>query len=228
VFIALLIGRSEVIKVIVADENEIFREGLSKLLNEQDEIEVVSRCSNVRQVIDKVKETEPDVVLVNSRISECDSVDITSEIHRSSPEVKVAVLTDSENQEHLCVAIESGAAGYLSKDMKVDDLVKSIDLIEKGQVIVSPPLAAKLAGKLTSLRTDENAGKTDLSEREEEVLKLLARGYTNREIAGRLFITVNTTRVHLKNILEKLHLRNRQQAAAYAVQQGLTSEIEDK
>lgn len=216
------------IKVILADDNEIFREGLARLLKEQEEIEVVSLCSNGRQVIDRVKETGPHVVLMDSNIPERDSINITSEIRKSSPEVKVAMFTDSADQEHLSAAIEAGAAGYLSKSMKVGDLVKSIDLIEKGQVVVSPPLSAKLASKLTRRRTDEATGKTALSQREVEVLKLLVRGDTNREIAETLIITENTARVHLKNILEKLHLRNRQQAAAYAVRHGLASEIDDK
>ena len=137
------------------------------------------------------------------------------------------MLTHSEDQEHVCAAMEAGAAGYLSKGMKVDDLVKSIDLIEKGQVVVSPPLVAKLTGKITSLKADEDTGKTALSAREIEVLKLLVKGYTNRELARKLFITENTARVHVRNILGKLQLRNRQQAAAYAVQQGLVSEVDD-
>ncbi|MBI2860532.1 MAG: response regulator transcription factor [Chloroflexi bacterium] len=211
------------IKVILADENEIFREGLARLLEDQDEIEVVSLCSNGKQVIDRVRETRPDVVLMDSSMPERDSIDITGEIRKSLPEVKVAMFTHSEDHDRFCAAIESGAAGYLSKDMKVNDLVKSIDLIEKGQVVVSPPLAAKL-GRVASLRTETDAARTSLSERELEVLKLVARGDTNREIAGELFLAENTVRVHVKNILEKLGLRNRQQAAAYAAQQGLTSD----
>ncbi len=215
------------IKVLLADHNEIFREGLAMLLEAQEEIQVVSLCSNSQQVIGKVKETEPDVVLIDSNIPEYDSINITTEIRKSSPAVKVAMFTHSENQEHLSAAIKAGAAGYLSKDMKVGDLVKSIDLIEKGQVIVSPPLASKLADRLPSPGIERTPGKTALSERETEVLKLLARGDTNKEIAGTLFVTENTVRVHLKNILEKLNLRNRQQAAAYAVREGLAFQIDD-
>jgi DNA-binding NarL/FixJ family response regulator len=213
------------IKLILADHNEIFREGLAGLLKDKKEVKVVSLCSNGRQVIGKVKETQPDVVLIDIDIPDRDSINITNEIRKSVPGVKVAMFTHSEDQDHLYAAIEAGAAGYLSKDMKVGDLVKSIDLIEKGQVVVSSPLAAKLPGKLTAMKTDPDTGKAVLSDREVEVLKLLAIGDTNKEIAEKLFITENTARVHVKNIFEKLQLRNRQQAAAYAVRQGVIKEF---
>lgn len=215
----------EQIKVLLADDKEIFREGLARLLDEQEQIEVVSRCSNGEQAIKKAKETEPDVVLMGSNILDCGSIRATRQINGSSPEVKVAMLTDSKREEDLFSAIEAGATGYLLKDMKVGELIESIDLIGKGEVVVSPPLAEKLVGKFTSMRQKEAEGQTGLTEREVGIVKLLAKGATNKEIAQTLFIAENTTKVHLKNILEKLQLRNRQQAAAYAVQEGLVSEV---
>lgn len=215
------------IKVLLADDKEIFREGLAKLLEEQEQIEVVSQCSNGKQTVKKVQETEPDVVLMDSNISECDSSKATQQINESFPKVKVAMLTDSENEQQLFSAMEAGATGYLLKDMKVGDLVKSIDLIANGEVVVSPPLAGKLVRKVTSTKAKEPEVDGNLSERETEILKLLAKGATNKEIAEALFIAENTTKVHLKNILEKLQLRNRQQAAAYAVQEGLVTKVTD-
>jgi NarL family two-component system response regulator LiaR len=215
----------EQIKVLLADDKEVFREGLARLLEEQEHIEVVSRCSNGRQAIEKAKEIRPDVVLIDSNISNCDSKEATREIKESSPKVQVAMLTDCENQEELFSAIESGATGYLLKDMKVDDLVKSVDLIGKGEVVVSPPLSEKLVGKFASMRQKEPERQTGLTQQELEIVKLLAKGATNKEIAETLFVTENTAKVHLKNILGKLGLRNRQQVAAYAVQQGLVTEI---
>jgi DNA-binding NarL/FixJ family response regulator len=215
----------EQIKVLLADDKEIFREGLARLLDEQEQIEVVSRCSNGEQAIDKVKETKPDVVLIDNNISDCGSKEATQEIKGLFPGVQVALLTDSENEQELFSAIESGATGYLLKDMKVADLVESIDLIGKGEVVVSPPLAEKLVDKITSMRQSEAESQMDLTQQELEIVKLLVKGATNKEIAETLFIAENTAKVHVKNILEKLHLRNRQQAAAYAVQQGLVTEI---
>ena len=213
------------LRVLLADEKEVFREGLARLLEEKGHIEVVSRCSNGKQAVEKVKETKPDVVLIDNNISDCGSNEATREIKKSLPEVKVAMLTDFENEQELFSAIESGATGYLLTDMKVDDLVKSVDLIGKGEVIVSPPLGEKLVGKFASMRQKEPEHQTGLTQQELEIVKLLARGATNKEIAETLFITENTVKVHLKNILGKLGLRNRQQVVAYAVQQGLVTEI---
>ncbi len=215
------------IKVLLADDKEIFREGLARLLEEQEQIEVVSRCSNGKQAIDGVKETKPDVVLIDNNISDCGSNEATQEIKGLFPGVQVALLTDCENEQELFSAIESGATGYLLKDMKVDDLVKSVDLIAKGEVVVSPPLGEKLVGKFASMRQKEPERQTGLTQQELEIAKLLAKGATNKEIAETLFITENTAKVHLKNILGKLGLRNRQHVAAYAVQQGLVTEITD-
>jgi len=212
--------------VLLADGKEIFREGLARLLQEQEQIEVVSQCSNGKEAIKKTKESEPDVVLMDSNISDCGSKEATQQINESSPGVKVAMLTDSEDEEKLFSAMEAGATGYLLKDMKIGDLVESIDLIGKGEVVVSPPLVGKLVRKV-ALKTKEAEVKDGLSQRETEILKLLVGGATNKELAETLFITENTAKVHLKNILRKLQLRNRQQAAAYAVKQGLVTEIRD-
>jgi DNA-binding NarL/FixJ family response regulator len=211
------------IKVLLADDKEIFREGLARLLDEQEHIKVVSQCSNGNQAITKVEETKPDVVLIDTDISECDDIKAIRQINESSPEVNVAMLTDSKHEQDLFAAIEAGATGYLLKDMKVADLIKSIDLIGRGEIVVSPPLAGKLIHKVSSTKAKEAELKNVPSERETEILKLLARGATNKEIAETLFITENTAKVHIKNILEKLGLRNRQQAAAYAVQEGLVT-----
>jgi len=215
----------EQVKVLLADKKEIFREGLARLLQEQEQIEVVFQCSNGKEAIKEAGDSEPDVVLMDSNISDCGSKEATEQINKSSPGVKVAMLTDSEDEEDLFSAIEAGATGYLLKDMKVGDLVKSIDLIGKGEIVVSLPLVGKLVRKVT-LKTKAEV-KDGLSEREIEILKLLVGGNTNKEIAETLFITENTVKVHMKNILGKLQLRNRQQAAAYAVQQGLVTEVKD-
>lgn len=215
------------LKVLLADHKEVFREGLARLLEEQEYIEVVSQCTDGKQAIKDVKEIKTDVVLIDSNILDCGSNEATREIKKSSPQVRVAVLTDSENEQELFSAIESGATGYLQKDTKVEDLVKSIDLIGKGEVVVSPPLAEKLVGKFASMRQKEAEEPTGLTDREVEIVKLLPKGLTNKEMAETLFVTGNTVKVHVKNILGKLQLRNRQQLAAYAVQEGLVTEIKD-
>ena len=215
------------LKVLLADDKEVFREGLARLLEEQEYIEVVSQCANGKQAIKDVKETKTDVVLIDSNILDCGSNEATREMKKSSPQVRVAVLTDSKNERELFSAIESGATGYLQKNTKVEDLVKSVDLIGKGEVVVSPPLAEKLVGKFASMRQKEAEEPTGLTNREREIVKLLPKGLTNKEMAETLFVADNTVKVHVKNILEKLQLRNRQQLAAYAIQEGLVTEIKD-
>lgn len=224
----------EQIKVLLADNKELFREGLVKLLDGQPHIEVVCHCDNGSKAIEKAKETEPDVVLMDIDMPDRDSIEALQCINESLPSTKVAMLTDSEDEEKLFSAIKAGASGYLLKNIGIDALVKSIDLVAEGEVIVSPPLAGKLMSEFASMKEEKEAreareaeSETDLSEREIEILKLVARGATNKEIGQKLIISENTVKVHMKNILEKLRLKNKQQAAVYAVKQGLVPEMED-
>ena len=215
----------QVIKVLLADGKEISREGLAKLLEGQEHIEVISQCSNGGEAVKKTEELQPNVALIDTNISNCNSGEATRRISESSPKVKVALLTDSKSEQELFSAIESGITGYLQKDIKFDDLIKSIELIGKGEVVISPPLGEKLVGKFASMSKKETESQGGLTKREIEIMRLLTRGATNKEIAETLFITENTTKVHIKNILEKLQLRNRQQLVAFAVQHGLITEI---
>jgi DNA-binding NarL/FixJ family response regulator len=218
----------EKIRVLLADDKEVFREGLARLLEEEKNIKVVSQCVGGKQAIEKTREIKPDVVLLDNNIWDYDSGEAVREIKAGSPEVRIAMLTDCKKEEELFAAIESGASGYLLKDTKLAELVKSIELIGNGEVVVSPPLSEKLAEKFASLRkTEAESSPAGLTTREIEIVKLLAQGATNKDIANRLFIAQNTVKVHLKNILEKLHLRNRQQLVAYAVQEGLVPKIID-
>jgi len=219
------------VRVVLADRKELFREGLFRLLESQPHIEVVSRCDNGSKAIRQAREAKPDVVLMDTYMPDCNGIETAQKITRSLPDVKVAMLTDSEEEEDIFSALKAGAKGYLLKNIGVDSLVESIDLIARGQIVVSPPLARKLLIEIASMRDDREAreagSEADLSEREAEILKLVAKGATNKEIAERLIIAENTVKVHVKNILAKLQLRNKQQAAAYAVQRGLVTGIED-
>jgi DNA-binding NarL/FixJ family response regulator len=215
------------IKVLLLDDKEVTRESLAKLLEEQEQFEVVSQCSKVKQVLEEVKLAQPDVVLIDGNLSECKSSEAARQINESAPKVRVAVLTDSRDQKELISAIKSGVTGYLHKEAKVDDFVESIDLIGKGGVVISSQVAEQLSGRLSSVLAEEAQGQNSLSEREVEIVKLLAKGVTNKEVAKVLYITENTAKMHVKNILAKLGLRNRQQIAAYAVQQGIVTDLTD-
>ena len=211
--------------VILLDNKEITRESLAKLLEGNEKIEVVSQCSNVRQALNEVEKLKPDLVLIDGNLSECDSSEAARRISNAASRVNVAVLTDSKDRKELLAAIESGATGYIHKETGVDDFVESIDLVGKGGVVISPQVAGHLGGTLNPSTRETTPAQPGLSEREIEIVRLLAKGATNKKIAEVLFIAENTTKVHVKNILQKLHLRNRQQIAAYAVQQGLVSEL---
>jgi len=215
------------IKVLLADDNELFREGLARLLEESGGITVVSKCDNGNEVLSRTRNYHPDLVLTKMGLPGCDGMEATRWITEHLPRTKVAVLTDSEDEQDLFTAIRAGAKGYLLKNTALEDLVRSIELLARGGLIVSSQLAGRLLSEISSLhgknsRADEE---TRLTEREREIVELVARGATNKEIGETLFIAENTVKVHMKNILEKLQLRNKQQVAAYAVDRGLVTEL---
>lgn len=218
------------IKVLIVDDKEVLREGLARLLGEQQHIKVVSWCGG-KQAIGTVEKVKPDLVLMDTDLWECDAVDVVRQVTESSPEVKVAMFSESLDEDKLFASVEAGAKGYLVNNLSVDNLVKSIDLVSEGRVVISPLLSEKFVDEFTVLREEKRErgieGESALSERETEIIALIARGYTNKEIAQKLFIAENTAKVHIKNILQKLGLRNRQQAAAYAAERGLVADVGD-
>jgi DNA-binding NarL/FixJ family response regulator len=217
----------EIIRVMLVDNEEVFREGLTKLLLEKPHIKVVYQCANGKEAIEKSKETKPDVILMNSQISECDTLETIKEMRDRLPEVKIAMITRSGESPNPINILKAGARACLSKNISSDDLVKSIELISSGRIIISPHFAEDLLKDILSAeKTDDSKvaeTKTALSEREIELVIMVAEGNTNKEIAKKLFIAENTVKVHVKNILNKLKLRNRQQLAVYAVLQNLVT-----
>jgi two-component system nitrate/nitrite response regulator NarL len=210
------------IKVIIADNEELFREGLARLLDEQAHIELVCQCSSSIEAIEKSRETKPDVILIDSELSDFDALGTVEEINKCSPEIKVGMFTRPGGRPGPLHVLRAGARACLAKNIAADDLIKSIELISSGRIIISPLFADEFIAEII---TAEKAGggaaetKSGLSEREIEIATLIAGGSTNKEIAGKLVIAESTVKVHVKNILRKLDLRNRQRLAAYAVLQ---------
>jgi DNA-binding NarL/FixJ family response regulator len=210
--------------VLVADSKELFREGIGRLLDEQPAIDVVCRCGDAREAIQKAVDTQPDVVLIDADMSDKGTAE---EIREAVPNAQVVVLTESAWEGELLGALRAGAKGYLQKDIGLDRLVKSIDLAVCGEVIVSSEVASRLSQKpevvaeVAAFDGDELC--SDLSDREKEIVGLIVEGATSREMAERLVISENTAKVHTKKILAKLQLRNKHQLAAYAVRKGLAS-----
>jgi len=216
------------IKVLVVDDHALFRRGIIAVLSDQENLEVVGEAIDGLEAIEKAEELAPDVILMDLNMPHCSGLEATQAIQAKKLQVKILVLTVSDKETDLFAAMKFGATGYILKNTEPEELIQAISHIVQGGVIISPLMATKL---LTEFKDPGSgvAGRTspeteaDLSPREVEVLKLVAQGATNKEIADSLFISENTVKTHLSNILEKLHLANRSQAAAYAVKRGLVS-----
>lgn len=210
-------GIMEKIRLILVARREVCREGVAMLLNQGPDIEVVWKCSGGVECIEKTLELKPDVVLMDTEISEGDCIQAIQAISNLVSQSRVLVFTHPEQDHLLLSALKAGARAYISKDVRLQDLVGAIVRVSAGEVIVSPPMAERLMEEFALLgdRKDGKRWKTDahISQREAEVLGLVAKGKTNKEIAEALFINVSTVKTHLGRILEKLQVRNRREAA---------------
>ena len=211
------------LKVLVVDRHEIWRVGISRILSEQTGIEVIEPCSNTNECLEKVGRFNPDVVLLDTDLRELTYLEVIQRIQESSPKAKVLMVTHSEREEDVYYAVKAGAKGYVCKEISIEDLVKAIFTVAGGEVVLSPAIATKVLEEFAESfperlrsRKKESLG---LTEREKEVLALVAKGTNNRTIASSLCIAENTVKVHLRNIMEKLHVHNRLQAAKRASEQ---------
>ena len=220
----------EAVRVLVVDDHALFRRGIVTVLANQENISVVGEAVNGLEAIAKAEELAPDVILMDLNMPQCSGLEATQALQAKALLVNILVLTVSDNEADLFAAIKFGATGYILKNTEPEELVQAIYHIAQGGVIISPVMATKLldefrnsgSGAKAEKTADETADEKDnMSPREDEVLHLVAQGATNREIADSLFISENTVKTHLRNIMDKLHLANRSQAAAYAVKRGL-------
>jgi DNA-binding NarL/FixJ family response regulator len=222
----------EPVKVLVVDDHSLFRRGIVSVLQAERGIEVVGEASDGLEAIERAESLSPDVILMDIQMPRCNGLEATRTIRERMPQTEILILTVSDKEAHLFEAIKFGAKGYLLKNAEPGELVKAIFHIARGEAIVSPEMASRLLGEFATSRKQEDrrghAPELAPSEREKEVLQLVAEGKTNREIAEALFISENTVKTHLKNILDKLHLKNRSQAAAYATRLGLVPEVKEK
>ena len=211
------------IRVVLVDDQQLFRKGVRALLEEEGGFEIVGEAGDGAQGLQIVLATRPDVVLMDVQMPVCTGVEATRNIKAQRPDTRVIVLTVSDADDDLFEAIKAGADGYLLKDLKPEELFRMIKGVLEGETPISPPVASKLLGEFRKRpwrETAQTAG-SELTQREKEVLQLVASGQSNAEIAARLYIEEGTVKNHLHNILEKLHLQNRVQAAAFAVREGL-------
>ena len=214
-------------RLLLVDDHVLFRKGVAALLASRQEIEVVGEAGDGLEAITAARETLPDVILMDIGMPNCNGLDATRRIKREMPHVKIVILTVSDDDQNLFEAIKSGAQGYLLKDLEPYQLYDLLESIERGEA----PLSGAIATKILKEFTQPNQGNAQESEvideltaREISILQLVSEGKTNKEIASILFISENTVKIHLRNILQKLHLHNRIQAAVYAVRKGLVDE----
>ncbi len=211
------------LQILVADDHRLFRQGLISLMNTRpDLVQVIGEASTGREAILGAEKLNPDVVLLDIFMPEGDGLFAAKIIRKLKPEIHIVMLTSSELDEHLYEAVRLGAVGYLLKNLDAGELFDLLSGIRKGEAAITRAMAARLLKRVASpaaVKQDD----VSLTEREIEVLRLVAHGASNSKIAEELCITVNTVKSHLKNILVKLQLENRTQVAAYAVQAGLIS-----
>ena len=213
----------EKIKVLIADDHTVVRKGIRALLETEPGIEVVGEARDGEDALHKALALKPDVVLMDLVMPVMDGVQATRALKERLPGAKVLVLTSFAEDRRIVAAIEAGAAGYLLKDSSPEDLVRAIREVHRGESSLHPAVAQRL---ISRLRGGEEPKREPLTERETKVLSLIARGLSNREIAKALAISEPRVRTHVSNILRKLGLKSRTQAALYALRQGL-AELEE-
>jgi DNA-binding NarL/FixJ family response regulator len=213
----------EPIRVAVVDDQELFRRGLTMLLGVEDDIEVVGEAGDGIAATDLVATAAPEVILMDVRMPKRSGIEACMAIKDIAPTTRIIMLTVSDEEADLYDAVKNGASGYLLKDSSIEEVAQAVRVVADGQSLISPSMAIKLLDEFKQMsRSDRQQVPTPrLTERELEVLKLVAQGLNNREIAKRLFISENTVKNHVRNILEKLQLHSRMEAVMYAVREKL-------
>ena len=210
------------IRIFIADDHAIVREGLRSLLGTEPDLELVGEASDGLQAVSKVRDLRPDVILIDMLMPRMDGLEAILEIRNDWTEAKIIVLTSFSDDEKVFSAIRSGALGYLLKESSPQDLLQAIHSVACGEGFLSPTIASKVMRELNQ-PPKLPPTKDPLTEREVEILQLVAQGLTNDEIAEKLVVSERTVRTHVSNILSKLQLANRTQAALYALKEGLAS-----
>lgn len=210
-------------RILLVDDHVLFRKGMSRLIDSQPDLEVVAEAEDGIQAVQFARRFKPDLILMDIHMPDCDGHEATRLIVNDWPEAQIVMLTVSDEDQDLFTAIRNGAIGYLVKKIEPEELFARLRGIAQGEAPISRVMAGRILREFARVDTDGPPPDStrSLTPREREVLQLVTRGMTNKEIGAQLHIAENTVKNHLRNILEKLHLQNRAQAAAYAVREGL-------
>jgi DNA-binding NarL/FixJ family response regulator len=216
---------ADAIRVLVVDDHALFRRGLEMVLAHEADIDIVGEASDGTEAVDQAAALLPDIVLMDVQMPKRSGIDACTAIKDVVPSAKIVMLTVSEDEADLYEAIKAGASGYLLKEISIDEVATGLRAVAGGQSLISPSMAAKLLTEFSTMmkRSDDRqqVPAPRLTDRELDVLKLVARGLNNRAIATQLFISENTVKNHIRNILDKLQLHSRMEAVVYAVREKL-------
>jgi DNA-binding NarL/FixJ family response regulator len=215
-------------RILLADDHILFRKGLAQLLDAQPEFQVIGEAGDGIEAQARARELMPDLILMDINMPRCDGCEATRQIKAELPYVLIVILTVSDDDQDLFTALKNGAQGYLLKKMDPEDLFAQLRGLARGEAPLSRLLASKILREFSRAPVPEPDVERELTAREQQVLQLVALGSTNREIADKLVVSENTVKNHLRNILAKLHLSNRVQAAAYALREGLAPLNQDQ
>jgi DNA-binding NarL/FixJ family response regulator len=216
-----------VTRLLIADDDDLMRAGLVELLTADPTIEIVGQAATGRQAVEHTRRLAPEVVLMDVRMPDLDGIAATRELTRTAPDTKVLILTTFEQDDYIFGALRAGAAGFLLKRTRPEELIAAVHTIAAGDSLLSPSITRRVIDRMAHQPNPELDHTTldALTPRERDVLRLIARGLTNREIAATLVVEESTVRTHVKRILMKLHLRDRVHAVIYAYETGLNQPV---
>lgn len=210
----------ETIRILIADDHPVVREGLFAMLKRQQDFEVVGEARDGVEAVNETKKLSPDVVLMDLRMPELDGVEAIHQIKDAKPNTQIIILTTYSDDEYLFRGIEAGARAYLLKDAPREELFKAIRAVHRGESLIQPVVASKLLDRLSELSRRSPSGE-ELSERELEVLRLMAKGAANKEIGAQLSISQSTVKTHISSIFQKLGMNDRTGAVTEALKRGI-------
>jgi DNA-binding NarL/FixJ family response regulator len=213
------------IRILLADDHNILRQGIAQVLESQPDMLVVAQARNGEEAVRLAAETQPDIALLDVNMPEKDGIAATREISAASPDVNIIILTMYKSDELVFDAIKAGANGYLLKEVEMEDLLASVRAVAAGEAILDPAIAARVLDEFRASPTEKSRSKTpQLAQRDIQILTLLGQGMSNADIGEQLFISEKTVRNRLSLVFKQLHLRNRTEAALYALRKGLAEE----